>query len=129
MENVILIVVCLLGIHWFADFVCQTRWQAENKSKNWDALLEHVTFYTALLGVGTMELAFIGFPFVWLGFVFFNGFAHFITDAITSRITAYFYSKGDIHSFFVVIGLDQLIHQTTLILTLYLFVLRGMGYE
>jgi hypothetical protein len=39
---------------------------------------------------------------------------HFITDAITSRTTSYLWQKGERHWFFVVIGLDQAIHMTTL---------------
>ena len=44
-------------------------------------------------------------------------FEDFVTDFITSRITSKLHAKGEIHWFFVVIGLDQAIHLTTLVLT------------
>jgi hypothetical protein len=111
----------LLCIHWFADFVLQTRWQAENKSKNNIALSRHVLVYTTVLFLA-------GFPLVsrvimneWSYFVLLNGILHFCTDYITSRITSRLYAKQDYHNFFVVIGLDQLIHQLTLAFTMLYF--------
>ena len=44
----------------------------------------------------------------------------FITDYFTSKWTAKLYAKGNIGSFFIVVGLDQTIHFSTLFLTLYL---------
>jgi Protein of unknown function (DUF3307) len=117
--------------HWIADFVMQTHWMAVNKSKNWRALASHVVVYTVTLGIALSVLglaigSFTPSPgavvmlvsfdlfLVWLAL---NGALHFVTDAITSRITARLWVKGDFHNFFVVVGLDQLIHYTTLILT------------
>lgn len=116
----------LLVAHFLGDFVMQTDWMAVNKSKRWDALFGHVCVYS---------LFFIpwGWKFVLLTFV-----THFVTDAVTSRVTSklwffkptgIFYninkryemwipSGGNRHWFFVVIGLDQLIHQGTLLWTL-----------
>lgn len=107
--------VALLAIHWVADFVVQTHWQASNKSKQWDALLRHVTTYTLVLGAG----AFLLFDNLWvpLGFTLCNGVLHLGTDYFTSRWSSRLYAKQDWHNFFVVIGLDQLIHQITLAAT------------
>ena len=110
--------VALLVVHWFADFVLQTHWQATNKSKNWNALARHVGVYTAVLAVAT---PFIFADGVWLRWVLFagvNGALHFATDAVTSRVNARLYAKGDIHNFFVGVGFDQLIHQCTLAATM-----------
>ncbi len=111
----------LLLIHWFADFVLQTHWQAQNKSKNNEALARHVLVYALFLGAWSFG-AFVLTPkttvLAWLSFVILNGLLHFVTDWCTSRWSSKLYAKQDWHNFFVVIGLDQLIHQFTLALTM-----------
>ena len=109
--------IWLLAVHWFADFVLQTHWQAQNKSKNLNALARHVGVYSAAL--------LIAIPWIfpgdlrdhvsrWLAFTVLNGILHFGTDFLTSRASAIFSKNGDWHNFFVVVGFDQLIHQLTL---------------
>lgn len=108
----------LLAVHWVADFVLQTHWQASNKSKNNEALARHVGCYTIVL--------FFAVPFIfpgeryseWSAFILTNGVLHFCTDYVTSRASSKLYANGDWHNFFVVIGFDQLIHQGTLALTM-----------
>lgn len=110
--------LALLVVHWIADFVLQTHWQASNKSKNNIALGQHVLTYTIAF--------FFTVPFIfniednlykqWLIFIAINGILHFVTDYFTSRVSSKLF--GDWHNFFVVIGLDQLIHQFTLGLTM-----------
>lgn len=109
----------VLFAHWVADFVCQTHWQASNKSKDWNALFRHVLVYTAVMG------AFLAPLFVMRGvglyfaiFVVVTFGAHFVTDAITSRISSRLYAKGDWHNFFVVIGFDQFLHYAQLFVTI-----------
>lgn len=96
----------ILTLHWIADFILQTDKMAINKSTSWVWLSSHVGIYTLCL-----------LPF-GPGYALANGFAHFITDAITSRITSYLWKKGDRHNFFVVIGADQLLHSAFLIFTI-----------
>ena len=110
----------LLAIHWIADFILQTHWQATNKSKNNIALLHHVATYTTVLAV----VSIVFFGFVGILYALVNGLLHFATDFNTSRWTARLYAKQDWHNFFVVIGFDQLLHQTTLLVTMYLFFVR-----
>lgn len=117
----------LLLAHFVGDFILQTDEMALNKSKNWGALFLHCGAYIL--------------PFVLWGplFVAVTFAAHFVTDAITSRITSklwfitlaprsevnknlrwpYFakVAEGKRHWFFVMIGFDQLIHFATLALT------------
>jgi len=106
--------LALLAVHWFGDFVLQTHWQATNKSKRNDALAAHVTVYTLVLSLG-VDILFPGVSWsTWGGFVIANGALHFVTDWLTSRATSRLWEKGDIHNFFAMVGLDQLIHQATL---------------
>jgi len=92
-----------IWLHFIGDFVLQSDSTARAKSKNWLALARHVFIYS-------LCLLFIGVEYAIL-----NGAAHFIIDAITSRITSGLYKKGEIHWFFVVIGFDQAVHVTLLI--------------
>lgn len=98
-------VIALLGVHFIADFVLQSDWMATNKSRRWDALALHVAVYAACF-------AWMGWRFVAVTFA-----AHFVTDAVTSRITSRLWVAGSRHWFFVVVGLDQWLHATQLILT------------
>lgn len=79
-------VVILALCHLVGDWFLQTNWMAMNKSKNWKALSEHVSVYT---------LAFVPAALYWFGpvpnalsFLVVTFTAHFVTDAITSRITS-----------------------------------------
>lgn len=115
-------IMSVIAIHWIADFVLQTDWQAKNKSKsNW-ALTKHVATYTLCLTF--FALYFImykdeGFP--WIMWVSLNAALHFVTDYCTSRINSYLWAKGRVHDFFVCVGFDQLIHYTCLFGTLFYF--------
>lgn len=106
--------VLLIAIHWVADFICQTHWQAQNKSKNNVALSLHVASYTGILVAASLML----FGTLGLTFAAVNGALHWITDYFTSRWTSKLYAKQDWHNFFVVVGLDQLIHYMTLAATM-----------
>jgi ABC-type spermidine/putrescine transport system permease subunit II len=111
--------VALLGAHWIGDFICQTHWQASNKSKNNNALARHVASYTAVIAAMAALILPISIG-AWCAFVALNGVLHFGTDYVTSRWTSALWAKQDWHNFFVVIGLDQLIHFVTLATTLWL---------
>jgi anaerobic C4-dicarboxylate transporter len=108
--------VALLALHWIADFVLQTHWQATNKSKNNEALAAHVGSYSLALLIGSALI--FGQSAAWLYFVAINAVLHFATDYFTSRASSRLYAKQDWHNFFVVIGFDQLIHQATLAVTM-----------
>ena len=131
--------------HWIADFVLQTNWQASNKSKSSVALTCHVSVYTVTMvllvfwtipgGPGTSEGSARLYLFAAITFG-----AHFITDAITSRITSRLFrgqldTEGviwsgtgipvsmlrrdfNLHYFFVVVGFDQFLHYAQLFITL-----------
>jgi hypothetical protein len=137
--------IILLAVHWVADFCLQTHWQASNKSKNWTALARHVGVYTTVLFFAVPFIFSSQSYGAWFLYVAVNGALHFVTDAVTSRCSSRLFlgqletitSKGangwpdrertalktdfDPHNFFVMIGLDQLIHQTTLAATMLMF--------
>jgi len=108
--------VALLAIHYIADFVVQTDWQATYKSKRMDALGYHVGSYTLVLASGTLFM-FHSF-FDWAMFLLVNAILHLFTDYCTSRISSRMFAEKQYHNFFVVVGADQLIHQVTLAGTL-----------
>lgn len=116
--NIILTLLFLQVVHWIADFIIQTDWQAKNKSKSNLALFYHIRSYVFtfwILGIFIFDAS------LWTIFVVINGFLHYITDYFTSRLNSYFWGKGDTHSFFISVGADQLIHTATLYLTFYYF--------
>src|SRR5689334_4686122 len=84
----------LLAVHWIADFVCQTHWQASNKSKNNVALMRHVGIYTLVLGAASFVLFGISDVPRWAVFVAANGALHFITDYFTSRWSSRLFSSA-----------------------------------
>jgi len=99
-------VLSVVWLHFISDFILQTDRMAMNKSKS-NAWLElHVTVYAL--------------PFLWFGWQYaaVNWVLHFATDWASSRATSKLWQKGERHWFFVVIGLDQAIHLTSLVLTL-----------
>lgn len=120
---IILMILYILTLHWVADFVCQSRYMAANKSKcNW-TLLWHVGIYTCVMTLGLAGFAYITKEY-WATFFFLaiNGILHYITDYYSSRQTTNSWRANKIHRFFVVIGADQLIHQICLIGTLALII-------
>lgn len=96
-----------IWVHWFADFYCQTNAMARGKSKSNTWLTIHVVCYSVLFIIP------FGFKFALL-----NGAAHWVTDYFTSRESSKHWAKGEVHKFFVVIGFDQAIHMTTMVLLL-----------
>lgn len=97
-------------LHYIGDFLLQTRWMGENKSKNIVALLMHIIVYSATL---------IPFGFK---FAIINGILHLITDFITSKLSSRAYLNKNMAQFWAIIGFDQLVHTITLILTLQYFI-------
>jgi len=105
-ENILM----LIWLHFIADFILQSNKMAINKSTSVKWLLTHVIIYTI--------------PFFWFGlfFAILNGIAHFITDYFTSKATSYLWKKNQRHWFFVIIGFDQAIHLSTLLITYQLII-------
>lgn len=98
--------IALLSLHWLADFVLQSDWMANNKSKDNTALLAHTLLYSLVF------LPFYGASFALITFVL-----HTVTDYFTSRVNSRLWKATQVHWFFVSVGLDQLIHFVSLALT------------
>lgn len=100
----------VLILHFIGDFIMQSDRMGTCKSNNSVVLGEHVMIYSVpLMLVFGVQYGVI------------NGLMHFLTDFSTSRWTSYLWKKKKRHWFFVVIGLDQLLHLLVLILTYNLF--------
>jgi len=117
--NPLIVFSVLLGVHWIADFLLQTNWQAKNKSKRLDALGAHVATHTAVIATASVIL----FGIAGLWFALINGALHFATDFFTSRLSSHLAANLD-WRFFAVLGFDQLIHQWTFALLLGLMFYR-----
>ena len=102
-------IIALVWIHFIADFVLQSDKMALNKSTSFKWLSVHSLVYA---------LPFIVFNWKML---IFAGISHMIIDSISSKGTTALYIRQQRHWFFVVIGLDQACHMTTLLLFLAFF--------
>lgn len=114
--EVIDLILPIIFLHFIADFVCQSNWMAQNKSKDMIALSTHVIVYTCVISAGMVVILGTSYPlFQWC---MINGILHFCVDFITSRVSSMMWEQKRVHAFFVVIGFDQLLHYFSLILTL-----------
>jgi hypothetical protein len=123
MEYLHLFFIIMIG-HWVGDFVLQSDWMARNKSRDWMALTLHVGIYSIVMtltfGIATVALGLV-VPFFLYSLATFQVVTfvtHWVTDYFSSKATHLLRERGDYHNMFVVIGLDQLIHYYTLILTM-----------
>jgi hypothetical protein len=123
MEFLQLFFILLFG-HWLGDFVFQSHWMAQNKSKNNFALFIHTYAYSTTLlfafvlgcltlGIGLDNIFYASIAFFLITFV-----THGVTDYFTSRVTSKLWAAQRTHTFFVMIGFDQLVHFYTIILTM-----------
>lgn len=113
------VILSIIIIHWFADFVMQDEKWALGKSKNWSDLLAHTTTYMCFW---ILMWAFLPFHLTLL-FMVITFIAHTITDYFTSRIVSKKFSKQEYGSSipntgaFTIIGIDQVLHYFQLFIT------------
>lgn len=131
-----------LVTHFVADFVFQTRQMGEEKGKSLKWLTIHVITYTVVFAIVSSWylLPLLGWKH-FIGYIILNGLFHFVTDFLTSKLTGYFYLKSEdvkfleiddeekkklkrkyMKGFWTTIGFDQLIHGTTIVETLQIFI-------
>jgi hypothetical protein len=109
------VVIAILFIHWVADFICQTDWQAKNKSKSNKALLIHTFIYSGVWLIPALFMfnsAISAVLFFIITFI-----CHTATDYFTSRLNSKLWAQGKVHWFFVAVGFDQILHYVQLLLT------------
>ena len=110
----------IMLVHWFSDFVLQTRHMVTRKSEDNYYLWLHVSIYSVstiffwflLLLFTSTDINFID---MFISFVLILS-THWVTDYFTSRLSSRFYKKEDYYNFFNVIGIDQWLHYLTLFL-------------
>ncbi len=127
MEINIWIVLGIIIVHWFADFVLQTDKQAKGKSKNWSDLLAHTVNYSSvwlptmyiLFSISSPEKTAEWYVMNSIYFACITFLLHTITDYFTSRLNSKLWSEGKVHNFFVSVGFDQVLHYVQLLLTFY----------
>lgn len=127
--SIILTLIYILLAHFFSDFVMQTHEMAVGKSTSTYWLTRHVFAYTKTFFVFAILYFFIlilcgshcdiGLSWLIVLYIFLNSGLHWVTDYFTSKQSKKYFDKQDFHNGFVVIGIDQFIHATTLILTFY----------
>jgi len=104
--NIYLVIVVLI-LHFISDFLFQTDKMAKDKSSSNLMLTKHVLVY------GIMFVCLLGPIYALV-----NCGLHWITDYFSSRVTKKLWQEQRVHDFFVVIGLDQLIHTICLVVTI-----------
>ena len=114
----------IIIIHWIADFIMQSDYDAKNKSKFFHALFSHTITYSSCWFVIILLFGYINktqtTEWYVLNTLFFVGITfvcHTITDYFTSRLNSKLWAKGDVHNFFVSVGFDQVLHYVQLFLT------------
>ena len=114
--EILFIIILILFTHFIADFIMQTDKMAINKSTSIKWLSYHVWMYAVI------SIAFISIsPWYWI----FNSLAHWVIDFFTSKWTSYLWKNEKRHDFFCIVGFDQLLHTSILIITLLPF-LKGV---
>ncbi len=117
--TIIVLLPIIFVAHYIADFIVQTSWQATNKSSNIGALSSHIFTYTLTLGfITALGLLAFGLPLqLAFSYAMLNGVLHFATDFVTSRLSKKAHESGNQKQFWMIIGMDQLIHQLCLLVT------------
>lgn len=108
------LIISLLAIHLFADYLLQSMWQRTNKHKVWSALLSHSSINAACWFVAAMFIFKDSdkcVQFSYLTFIF-----HTITDYTSSRINHAIRNENR-YWFYLCMGVDQFLHLSQIFLT------------
>jgi len=108
------ILIYILFLHWWADFICQPRWIVENKTKDYRVLLVHVLVYGLILAIG---LGGVLPRQQLLPFLAVVVSLHAVVDAATSKLIDYLRRQQWTQMFFTALGFDFFIHTACLVAT------------
>jgi hypothetical protein len=97
----------IIWIHFIADFVLQPRFVSNNKKDSLLVLLLHIVIYCAFF-----TLFFFRMPH----FVLLLGVTHFIIEFVSSKLYDRFTREKKYYYFFLLVGLDQALHLTSIFL-------------
>lgn len=112
-------IIVIIWLNYITDYLFQSQSMSENKHHSLFWLLAHVADFTIAFGVAVLVFNGMTHYFNWGNLVILiliNGVSHLIIDFFTSKITAYYYKKRKIGTFLRVIGADQTLHVTILVI-------------
>lgn len=124
------LLIYILALHYIGDFILQPYWMSLQKSENFKILLCHVGLYTLVMYVGLIFTIGIVPAFK---FAFLNGLLHLLVDYVTSKIisdnssellldpdqTKPIHKRLQLWGPISLLGFDQLLHQSFLLLAFY----------
>ncbi len=124
LEINIYLVIAILFIHWFLDFVLQTDEEAKNKSKSFSHLISHTYTYSLgwyfpvlILFVINNESTMVNYVTASMMFCIVTLTLHTLTDYYTSKLNTRLLEAKRTHDFFVSVGFDQWLHYLQLFIT------------
>lgn len=114
-------------MHFIGDFICQTDEMVKGKSTNLNHLTNHIFVYgevlTVMITLLLVVVSLMGYWVPWykvIGYILINMFLHWVTDYFTSKMTAKLWTEKRVRDFFIIIGVEQLIHSFCLIISFYM---------
>lgn len=121
--ELIFVIVALLLLHYFADFIFQNqdtrveKWNSEKK------LSMHVLTYTFILTLGTAitvlcvqpDLSILKYNLIYFAAITYT--AHFLIDWITSAVSHDYFEDKNFWAGMNVVGFDQILHIAQLLIT------------
>lgn len=113
MPNAVTPIIILLVGHWVGDFLLQWDEMAFKKATSIKWLAVHVVIYSCVIFMAAFFILPLGTA---LAFTFFNALLHFATDYVSSRFAVKY--KNVPRIFYPIIGFDQLIHTSALVVLL-----------
>ena len=117
--NTLYLIILLFLLHLVADFIFQPRWIANTKSYNIESLLWHVLIYTTTMCIFLIAVGYISkysITSVIPMFVIGVALSHLMVDFVSSKMTKKFHLDGKQYAFFTTIGLDQFLHEASLLI-------------